>query len=168
MSLPSCSTSEFQAYFDTGQAIWCVVPVSSGRILHLFVVYGYHGADLDPDQLVQTDHLMNAVLFEVAVVTSASQSLLLEVSTWTRLESPAWPRASLKGSGWMQPQVTSKACWDATTGDRRDFCLACPSALAASAGCSVLEDRWSVPHLAVGSWLDLGRWKASWRQAVDR
>ena len=37
LSLPSWS------FFDCGRAVRCVLPLGGGRIMHLFVLYGYQG-----------------------------------------------------------------------------------------------------------------------------
>ena len=46
----------------------CLLPLASGRFLHLFVLYGYQGADTDAEQLVLTDRLFDAALGELHVV----------------------------------------------------------------------------------------------------
>ena len=42
--------------------VLCAVcwPIASGRFLHLVVLYGYHGADRDAEQLSLTDQLFDA------------------------------------------------------------------------------------------------------------
>ena len=49
--LPSFATSQFQRFCDCGRAIKCLLPMGSGRIMHLAVLYGYQGADADAEQL---------------------------------------------------------------------------------------------------------------------
>ena len=60
ISLPSYASPAFQAHIDNGRAIRWV-------LLHFFFVV--HRAGIHPAKLVQTDHLMNAVLLEVTVLT---------------------------------------------------------------------------------------------------
>ena len=47
----------FKSFFDCGRAVRCLLPLASGRFLHLCVLYGYQGADTDPEQLALTDQL---------------------------------------------------------------------------------------------------------------
>ena len=45
LALPTLATSEFERFFGLGRALRCVLPLDRGRLLHLVVLYGYHGAD---------------------------------------------------------------------------------------------------------------------------
>ena len=65
LSLPTSATAQFRRFFDCGRALRCVLPVDSGRFLHLVVLYGYHGADRDAEQLSLTDQLFDAALGEL-------------------------------------------------------------------------------------------------------
>ena len=49
-------------FFDCGRALRCLLPVASGRFLHLVVLYGYQGADGDAERLSLTDQLFDAAL----------------------------------------------------------------------------------------------------------
>ena len=51
LALPTIVTSQFKSFFDCGRAVRCLLPLASGRFLHLCVLYGYQGADTDPEQL---------------------------------------------------------------------------------------------------------------------
>ena len=51
LALPSFATAQFRSYFDSNRAVRCVLPFGSGRFMHLVVLCGYQGADLDPEQL---------------------------------------------------------------------------------------------------------------------
>ena len=51
LALPTFVTSQFKSFFDCGRAVRCLLPLASGRFLHLFVLYGYQGADSDAEQL---------------------------------------------------------------------------------------------------------------------
>ena len=62
LSLPASATAQFRRFFDCGRALRCVLPIASGRFLHLVVLYGYHGADRDAEQLSLTDQLFDAAL----------------------------------------------------------------------------------------------------------
>ena len=54
LSLPTSATSQFKRFFDCGRAVRCLVPIGSGRFMHLVVLYGYQGADVDAEQLALT------------------------------------------------------------------------------------------------------------------
>ena len=58
----------FGVFFDCGRAVRCVLPLGGGRVMHLVVLYGYQGADRDPEQLALTDQLLDAALGELGVV----------------------------------------------------------------------------------------------------
>ena len=51
LSAPSLVTAEFKGFFRLGRAVRVVIPAG---VLHLFVVYGCHGAEQDPDMLALT------------------------------------------------------------------------------------------------------------------
>ena len=68
LSLPAFATAQFKRFFDCGRALRCMLPVASGRFLHLVVLYGYQGADGDAERLSLTDQLFDAALGELRVV----------------------------------------------------------------------------------------------------
>ena len=77
-----------------------MLPVASGRFLHLFVLYGYQGADTDPEQLALTNQLFDAALGELHVVASGQPCLCwLVISTWSPPKSLAWQKGFRLGSG---------------------------------------------------------------------
>ena len=45
--------------------------------MHLVVLYGYQGADLDPEQLALTEQLFDAALGELSVVARGQPSLIV-------------------------------------------------------------------------------------------
>ena len=55
----------------------CLLPLASGRFLHLCVLYGYQGADTDLEQLALTDQLFDAALGELNVVARGRPCLLV-------------------------------------------------------------------------------------------
>ena len=180
-------------FFDCGRALRCLLPVASGRFLHLVVLYGYHGADRDAEQLSLTDQLFDAALGELRVVALDQPCLIvgdfnveptkipclskgISAGLWVDLES-AWAFAS-----GVPPAVTCKRAWSDLGGHRRDFMVGCPLVAAAVHSCSVQQDRWVVLHLAVrasflySSWTvqvsqpvkGTPLWPASWLPALDR
>ena len=45
-----------------------MLPLDAGRFMHLFVLFGYQGADTDAEQLALTEQLFDAALGELSVV----------------------------------------------------------------------------------------------------
>ena len=76
LSLPTLLDSSFKEFFRVGRAMRVVFPSGNGGVLHLFVVYGYQGADNDPEKLQLTEHLFAAVLAE-ARLCCAGQPFVL-------------------------------------------------------------------------------------------
>ena len=64
--LPTFATAQFKSFFDCGRAVRCMLPLGAGRFMHLFVLYGYQGADTDAEQLALTEQLF-AALEELSV-----------------------------------------------------------------------------------------------------
>ena len=58
LALPTLATAQFKSFFDCGRALRCLLPLAAGRFIHLFVLYGYQGADADTEQLVETEQLL--------------------------------------------------------------------------------------------------------------
>ena len=193
LALPSFATAQFKSFFDCGRAVRCSLPLASGRFLHLFVLYGYQGADTDAEQLALTDQLFDAALGELHVVASGQPCLLvgdfnveptkipclakgISAGLWVDFEE-AWAIAA-----GLHPAPTCERSWDAAGGHRRDFILGCPLAAAAILSCRVQPDRWIALHLAVPAFFDCGRWDswvtqpvrctplwpASWLPIVDK
>ena len=61
-ALPTFVTAQFKSFFDCGRAVRCLLPLASGRFLHLFVLYGYQGADSDAEQLALTETVVRCCL----------------------------------------------------------------------------------------------------------
>ena len=68
LALPTPATAQFKSFFDCGRAVRCLLPLGAGRFMHLFVLYGYQGADADAEQLSLTEQLFDAALCELCVV----------------------------------------------------------------------------------------------------
>ena len=160
VALPSFATSQFKVCFDLGRAVRCLLPLGAGRFMHLFVLYGYQGADTDAEQLALTDQLFDAALGEVSIVARGQPCLLvgdfnleptkilclakgISAGLWVDLEA-SWALAS-----GAQPAATCKREWGSGGGHRRDFMVGCPLAAAVVLSCRVQPERWIVPHLAV-------------------
>ena len=154
------SIPPLRSFFRIGRAMRVILPLGDGGVVHLFVIYGYQGAENDPEKLQLTDHLFAAVLAEARMccfgqpVTLAGDfnadpivipSLAKGISDgqWIDLE-----RAVPFGRG-VHPSSTCQFHLDEDKGSRRDFLLACPVALAAASACYVSPDRWFTPHFSV-------------------
>ena len=153
------------------------MPVASGRFLHLVVLHGYQGAFRDAEQLALTDQLFDAALGELRVVAMDQPCLIVGdfnveptkipclskgifAGLWV---DPAWAFAS-----GVPPAVTCKRAWGDPGGHRRDFMVGCPLVAAAVHSCSVQQDRWIVPHLAVRASFLYSSWTARISQPVKR
>ena len=187
------ATAQFKRFFDCGRAVRCLLPLDSGRFMHLVVLYGYQGADADPEQLALTDHLFDAALGELHAVASGQPCLMvgdfnveptkipclatgISAGLWVDLEV-SWALAA-----GLQSAPTCKRDWGASGGRRRDFMIGGPLTAAAVLPCRVQADRWIAPHLAVRTLFDCCRWTcrvtqpaqrtplwpASWLPAVDK
>ena len=161
--------------------------------MHLVVLYGYQGADLDAEQLALAEQLFDAAFGELSVVARGQPCLLvgdfnveptkihclakgISAGLWVDLEG-AW--ASAAG---LQSSPTCKRDWGSPGGRRGDFMVGCLLAAAAVHSCRVQPDRWIAPHLAVRTLFDCCRWvsrvtqpvlrtppwPASWLPAVDK
>ena len=145
----------------------------------LVVQYGYQGADSDAEQLALTEQLFGAALSELGVVARGQPCLIvgdfnvepikipclakgISAGLWVDLES-AWAFAC-----GCQPVVTCKRAWGSARGHRRDSMLVCTLAAAAVTSCTVVPDRWIVPHLAVRTHFERTRWTCRVTQPVQR
>ena len=168
VALPSFATTQFKMFFDCCRAVRCLLPLGAGRFMHLFVLYGYQGADSDTEQLALTDQLFDAALSELGVVARGQPCMIvgdfsveptkipclakgISAGLWVDLEG-AWAMTS-----GLQPASTCKQDWSAAGGHRRDFMVGCPLAAAAVLSCKVQPGRWIAPHLAVRTLFDCCR-----------
>ena len=76
LSLPSFVTPQFQEFFRLGRVLRTTLPTSQGGVVHLFVVYGYQGAEEDAEKLRLTDRLLQAVLVEAQTVCIGQNMLI--------------------------------------------------------------------------------------------
>ena len=77
LALPTFATAQFRSFFDSGRAVRCMLPLGFGRFIHLVVLYGYQGADHDPEQLALTEQLFDATLGELSVVARGQPCLIV-------------------------------------------------------------------------------------------
>ena len=77
LSLPTSATVQFKRFFDCGRAVRCMLPLGAGHFMRLVVLYGYQGADADPEQLALTDQLFDATLGELSVVAWEQPCMLV-------------------------------------------------------------------------------------------
>ena len=76
LSLPSFVTPQFQEFFRLGRVLRTTLPTTQGGVVHLFVVYGYQGAEEDAEKLQLTDRLLQAVLAGAQVVCIGQPMLI--------------------------------------------------------------------------------------------
>ena len=56
-----CHTPQLKEFLRLGRVLRTTLPTGKGGVVHLFVVYGYHGAEEDAHQLQLTDKVLQAV-----------------------------------------------------------------------------------------------------------
>ena len=172
LALPTFATAQIKCFFDCGRALRCVLPLASGRFMHLVVLYGYQGADADAEQLALTEQLFDAALGELRAVALGQPCLLVGDFNVEPTKIPCLAKGISAGlwvdfgevwasAAGLQPAPTCKRSWTAAGGRRRDFILGCPLAVAGILSCRVQPDRWIAPHLAIRAVFDYGRWE-SW------
>ena len=61
-SLSTFATPQFKRFFDDGRAVRCMLPLGSGRFLHLVVLFGFQGADREAEKLALTDNFWMLLL----------------------------------------------------------------------------------------------------------
>ena len=59
---PTYATAGFQNFFQLERALRVTLPTGNGKVVHLFVIYGYQGAEDDAEKLQFADKLLRAVL----------------------------------------------------------------------------------------------------------
>ena len=179
LALPTFVTAQFKSFFDCGRAVRCLLPLASGRFLHICVLYGYQGADTDAEQLALTDQLFDAALGELHAVALGQPCLLVGDFNVEPTKIPCLAKGISAGlwvdfgEAWaiaagLHPAPTCKRSWTAVGGHRRDFVLGCPLAAAAVLSCKVQPDRWIAPHLAIHTLFDCCRWESWVTQSVQR
>ena len=76
LALPTFATSEFQEFFRLDKTLQATLPTGNGRVVHLFIIYGYQGAEEDPKKLQLTDKLLQSFLAEAQVVCTGQPVLI--------------------------------------------------------------------------------------------
>ena len=170
LSLPSFVNPQFQEFFRLGRVLRTTLLTGKGGVVHLFVVYGYLGAEEDADQLRLTDHLLQAVLVEAQMVCIGQPMLIAGDLNADPAFIPCLAKgiaagryvdlalAYSQGAG-LTPDATCKFSRKEGTGSRRDFFVGCPNAVAASYACHV-TDRWFTPHFSVLARFRIDAWMA--------
>ena len=168
--LPSFVTPQFQEVFRLGRVLRTTLPTAQGGVVHLFVVYGYQGAEEDADKLQLTDRLLQAVLDQAQVVCIGQPMLIAGDLNADPAVIPCLVKgisagryvdlalAYSQGAG-LAPAVTCRFNREEGTGSRRDFFVGCPGALGASQACYV-TDRWFTPHFSALARFRIGAWMA--------
>ena len=139
-------------------------------MLHLFLVYGYQGAEEDSKKLQLTVKLLQDVLAEAQVVCVGQPLLVAGDLNADPAVIPCLAKGfsadrcvdlalaySLGAGG--KPDAACKFRLDECAGSRRDFIVGCSNALAASTACRV-TDRWFTPHFSVFASVRIKNWTA--------
>ena len=170
LALPSFVTSEFQEFFKLGRVLRTTLPTGKEGVVHLFVVYGYQGAEEDAEKLRLTDRFLQAVLAGARVVCVGQPTHIAGDLNADPAVIPCLAKgisagryvdlglAYSLGAG-LTPGITCTFNRDDGAGSRRDFFVECPGALAASQACYV-TDRWFTPHFSVLARFRIGAWMA--------
>ena len=179
LALPTFVTAQFKRFFDCGRAGMCTLPLGLGRFIHLVVLYGFQGADSDPEQLALNDQLFDAALGELSIVARGQPCLLVEDFNVEPTKIPCLAKGILAGlwvdfeDAWasaagLQPTPSCGRDWDSTGGHPRNFMVGCPFAVAAVLSCKVQTGRWIAPDLAVRTLFHCCRWTGRVTQPVQR
>ena len=170
LSRPSFVTPQFKEFFRLGRVLRTTLLAGKGGVVHLFVVFGYQGAEEDADQLLLTDKLLQAVLAEAQVVCVGQPMLIAGDLNADLAVIPCLAKgisagryvdlafAYSLGAG-LTPDATCRFSRDEGTVSRRVFFVGCPHDLAASRACYV-TDRWFTPHFSVFVSFRIGAWMA--------
>ena len=165
LSFTSFVTPQFQEFFRLGRVLRTTLPTSQGGVVHLFVVYGYQGAEEDADQLQLTDKLLQAVLVEAHMVCigqpmriagdlNADPALIPCLSKGISAGRFVDLALAYSFGAGVAPDVTCRF-----SREEGDFFVGCPGALAASQACYVTE-RWFTPHFSVIARFRIDAWMA--------
>ena len=76
LSLLTIITPSFEVCVRLGRAL-TVLPLGNGGVAHLFVIYGYQGAENDPDKLALADQLLTSVLAKTKMCCSGQPVMLV-------------------------------------------------------------------------------------------
>ena len=172
LTLPSFVTPQFQEVFRLGRALITTLPTAHEGVVHLFVVYGYQGAEEAAEKLQLTDRLLQAVLAEAQVVCSGQPMLIAGDLNTDPAVIPCLAKgissgryvdlalAYSQGAG-LAPDVTCRFSLEDGTGSRRDFLLAVPMLLLLLRlamlliGGSLLTFQYLLAFVLVPGWLTL-------------
>ena len=134
LSLPSFVTPQFQEFFKLGRVLRTTLLSFQGGVVHLFVVFGYQGAEGDADKLQLTDRLLQAVVAEAQVVCVGQPVLVAGDLNADLAVIPCLAKgisagrfvdlalAYSQGAG-RAPDVTCRFDREEGSGSRRDFLL---------------------------------------------
>ena len=154
LALSSFVTPQFKEFFTLGWVLRTTLPTGKGGVFHLFVVYGYQGAEEDTDQLLLTYKFLQAVLVVAQVVCIGQPMLIAGDLNADPAVIPCLAEgisgfvdlalAFSRGAG-AAPDVTCRFSLEGGARTRRDFLVGCPNASVASDACFV-TDRWFAPQ----------------------
>ena len=91
LASPTFATAGFLEFLKLVRALRVTLPAGNGRVVHLFVVYGYQGAEEDAVELQLTDKLLQAVRAEAERCVLVSLCSSLGILMLILLLFLAWP-----------------------------------------------------------------------------
>ena len=133
LSLPALAIAvSFRSSMLKGGWLGDILPLAKGRIVHLVVICGFQGASTDFEKLRLAEKLLNSVLCELAVVGSGQPRLTagdvnLELARVPGLQKGIMAghlfdlQASWAAAAGLDPALTCKQVFGATSGSRREF-----------------------------------------------
>ena len=145
LSLPTMITPSFAEYFSSGRARRVVLPLGTGDVATLFAIYGYPGAENDPDKLALMDQLLTSVLAEAMMLVGDLNADPLVIPFTCQRYRQMGPRIDVElafasGCG-VSAAPTCQFRLDEVKGTREDVALACPIAPADATACLVFPER---------------------------
>ena len=174
-----------------GRVLRTTLPTWKGGVVHLFVVYGYQGAEENAEKLQLTDRLLQAVLAEAQVVCIGHPMLIAADLNVDSAVIPCLAKgisgryvdlalAYSLGAG-LAPDVTCRFNREEGTGSRRDFLWVVPVLLLLLTlvvlliGVLLLTFQYLLAFVLVPGWLTLPVllyvslfWPACWVNTPDR
>ena len=154
---PTIVTPSFAKYFRLGRAMREVLPVGNGGVAHLFVIYGYQGAENDLDKLALTDQLLTSVLAEGEMCCSGWPLVLVGDLNADPLVIPSLANGMADGA-WIDVELAFANGRSTRRGQRHPagLCYCLPHCISGCHCLPGLPDRWFSPHFAVRTDFSIG------------
>ena len=174
-SLPTLFDPSFKEFFRIGRAMRVVLPLGNGGIAHLFVIYGYQGAESDPEKLQLSEHLFAAVSAEAKMCCAGQPVILVGDFNADPTVIPSLAKGIMNGH-WIDVEqafatgrglplpVPASSNWMRIRVLEGILIWRVPLLWRPPLHVVFLPDRWFVPHFVVYEEFSLSAWDAT----VDR